>query len=142
MRISDWSSDVCSSDLNLRELADGTVARREEARRAAKAARKEQAKKDKRRIKAIDKKLVELRKERDGLQEYLDELLVRNDPNQLGYAEGMDESQYQGLLEECDAAVEGACNEIISLEDERAILQRMKIVRAACRERVCQYVWI
>lgn len=110
---------------NLRELADGTVARREAARKAAKAARKEQAKKDKQRIKAIDKKLVELRKERDGLQEYLDELLVRDDPNPLGYAGGMDESQYQGLLEECDAAVEGACNEIIALEDEREILQRM-----------------
>src|SRR3546814_19357772 len=89
MRISDWSSDVCSSDLrrinqNLRELADGTVARREAARKAAKAARKEQAKKDKQRIKAIDKKLVELRKERDGLQEYLDELLVRSEERRVG----------------------------------------------------------
>src|SRR3546814_13692301 len=116
MRISDWSSDVCSSDLrrinqNLRELADGTVARREAARKAAKAARKEQAKKDKQRIKAIDKKLVELRKERDGLQEYLDELLVRNDPNPLGYAEGMDESRYQGMREECYEAVEGRSEE-------------------------------
>lgn len=110
---------------NLRELADGTVARREAAKRAARAARREQAKKDKRRIKAIDKRLVELRKERDGLQEYLDELLLREDPNPLGYAEGMNEQQYQGLLEECDAAVEGCCNEIIALEDEREILQRM-----------------
>lgn len=110
---------------NLRELADGTVARREDARRAAKAARKEQAKKDKRRIKAIDKQLVELRKERDGLQEYLDELLERKDPNPLGYAEGMTESQHNGLLEECDAAVEGCNNEIIALEDERELLERM-----------------
>ena len=92
---------------NLRELADGTVRRRLEAEKAAQVARKEQAKKDKRRIKAIDKRLVELRRERDGLQEYLDELLLREDPNPLGYAEGMDASQYQGLLEECDAAVEG-----------------------------------
>lgn len=108
---------------NLRELADGTVARRKEAERAARARRKEQAKEDKRRIKAIDKKLVELRKERDGLQEYLDELLLREDPNPLGYAEGMTDQQYQGLLEECDAAVEGCCNEIISLEDEKEMLE-------------------
>ncbi len=111
---------------NLRELADGTVARREDARKAAKAKRKEQAKLDKARIRAINKRLKEVTKERDGLQEYLDELLARpEDMNPLGYAEGGSPEQYQGLLEECDAAVEGCGYEIIALEDERDNLERM-----------------
>lgn len=110
---------------NLRELADGTVARREAERKAAKARRKEQAKEDKKEVRRLKKRLAAVEEERDGLQEYLDELLERTDPNPLGYAEGMDEQQYNGLLEECDAAVEGCNNEIGKLRDRIELLERM-----------------
>lgn len=110
---------------NLRELADGTVARRKEAERAAKARRKEQAKEDRKEVRQLKKRLAAVEEERDGLQEYLDELLEREDPNPLGYAEGMDEQQYNGLLEECDAAVEGCNNEIGKLRDRIELLERM-----------------
>lgn len=110
---------------NLRELADGTVARRKEAERAAKARRKEQAKEDRKEVRQLKKRLAAVEEERDGLQEYLDELLMREDPNPLGYAEGMDEQQYNGLLEECDAAVEGCNNEIGKLRDRIEMLERM-----------------
>lgn len=110
---------------NLRELADGTVARRKEAERAAKARRKEQAKEDRKEVRQLKKRLAAVEEERDGLQEYLDELLERSDPNPLGYAEGMDEQQYNGLLEECDAAVEGCNNEIGKLRDRIEMLERM-----------------
>lgn len=110
---------------NLRELADGTVARRKEAERAAKARRKEQAKEDRKEVRQLKKRLGAVEEERDGLQEYLDELLERKDPNPLGYAEGMDEQQYNGLLEECDAAVEGCNNEIGKLRDRIELLERM-----------------
>lgn len=110
---------------NLRELADGTVARRKEAERAAKARRKEQAKEDRKEVRQLKKRLAAVEEERDGLQEYLDELLEREDPNPLGYAEGMDEQQYNGLLEECDAAVEGCNNEIGKLRDRIEMLERM-----------------
>lgn len=114
---------------NLRELADGTVARRKEAERAARVRRKEQAKEqakeDKKEVRRLKKRLAAVEEERDGLQEYLDELLLREDPNPLGYAEGMDEQQYNGLLEECDAAVEGCNNEIGKLRDRIELLERM-----------------
>lgn len=110
---------------NLRELADGTVARREAAKKAEKARRKEQAKEDKKEVRQLKKRLAAVEEERDGLQEYLDELLERTDPNPLGYAEGMDEQQYNGLLEECDAAVEGCNNEIGKLRDRIELLERM-----------------
>lgn len=110
---------------NLRELADGTVARRKETERAAKARRKEQAKEDRKEVRQLKKRLAAVEEERDGLQEYLDELLEREDPNPLGYAEGMDEQQYNGLLEECDAAVEGCNNEIGKLRDRIEMLERM-----------------
>ena len=110
---------------NLRELADGTVARRKEAERAAKARRKEQAKEDRKELRGLKKRLAAVEEERDGLQEYLDELLMREDSNPLGYAEGMDEQQYNGLLEECDAAVEGCNNEIGKLRDRIEMLERM-----------------
>lgn len=97
---------------NLRELADGTVARREAAARAARAARKEQAKKDKRRIKAIDKKLVELREEQSGLQSYLDEMLEHGE-------------EWPGGIDETDHALEGCTAEIVDLLDERETLERM-----------------
>lgn len=110
---------------NLRELADGTVARRKEAERAARARRKEQAKEDRKEVRQLKKRLAAVEEERDGLQEYLDELLMRKDPNPLGYAEGMDEQQYNGLLEECVAAVEGCNNEIGKLRDRIEMLERM-----------------
>lgn len=110
---------------NLRELADGTVARREAAKKAEKARRKEQAKEDKKEVRRLKKRLAAVEEERDGLQEYLDELLERTDPNPLGYAEGMNEQQYQGLLEECDAAVEGCNRQIGDLRDRIELLERM-----------------
>lgn len=110
---------------NLRELADGTVARRKEAERAARARRKEQAKEDRKEVRQLKKRLAAVEEERDGLQEYLDELLERTDPNPLGYAEGMDEQQYNGLLEECDHAVEGCNEEIGKLRDRIELLERM-----------------
>ena len=110
---------------NLRELADGTVARRKEAERAARARRKAQAKEDKKEVRRLKKRLAAVEEERDGLQEYLDELLLREDPNPLGYAEGMNEQQYQGLLEECDAAVEGCNHQIGKLRDRIELLERM-----------------
>jgi SMC interacting uncharacterized protein involved in chromosome segregation len=97
---------------NLQELGDGTVARRKEAARAARAARKEQAKKDKRRIKAIDKRLLELLEEQSGLQSYLDEMLEQGE-------------EWPGGIDETDHALEGCTAEIVDLLDERETLQRM-----------------
>jgi len=82
------------------------------AARTARAARKEQAKKDKRRIKAIDKKLVELREEQAGLQSYLDQMLEHGE-------------EWPGGIDETDYALEGCTAEIIDLLDEKELLERM-----------------
>lgn len=102
---------------NLRGLANGTVARRVEAERDAKEAEKRRSKADKVRLRKIDQRLKAVHKERDSLQEYLDQVL--EDPNPLGYAEGMTGSQKQGLLEEIELAIEGCSREIGDLLEER-----------------------
>lgn len=105
---------------NLQYVYSGQARRDKEARAAqAKAERKEQKRREKekeRKLKSIPKRLEKIREELEGLDQYYNE--VEADPNPLGYAEGMDAAQKQGLLEEIEVAREGCLKEIIDLEDE------------------------
>lgn len=106
---------------NLRRLASGEVAREVELERENRAARKKAEKQNSRRIQAIIKRLAECREELHGLQTYMDEQLL--DDNPLGYAEGMTVEQKNGWLEETDYAIEGCVNEIVDLENELELLR-------------------
>lgn len=112
---------------NLRRLASGEVAREVAREKELRAAHKAKLKRNSRRIKTIKARLAVVRKEHDGLQEYLEELLLKEDPNPFGYAEGMSDEQYNGLLEECDAAVEGCSAEIADLVQELEALERAEV---------------
>lgn len=90
---------------NLRELADGTVARREAAKKAMKTARKEQDRIDRKRLKVVAARIIEVTTERDGLQEYMDSML-----------EGSEE--WVNGIDETDHAIEGCTNEIVALMQE------------------------
>lgn len=105
---------------NLQYVYSGQ-ARRDKERLAAqrKAERKELKRLEnerKRKLKSIPIRLAKVREELEGLDQYYNE--VEADPNPLGYAEGMDAAQKQGLLEEIEVAREGCLKEIIDLEDE------------------------
>lgn len=94
---------------NLQEIANGTVARRAVEERAARARRRQQVKEDKARIRAIDRRLKNVREERVGLQEYLDEMLDT-------------EPHWPGALDETEHAIEGCSYEINKLLAEKEVL--------------------
>jgi hypothetical protein len=110
---------------NLTRIASGDVRREQEALRASAAQRREQLKADRRELKRLEnKKLKALREERDGLQAYMDELLLRTDPNPLGLVEGTSDAMYQGILEEVDSALNGCNKEIVDTMTRVEILKR------------------
>ena len=88
---------------NLKAVQSGRRARELEEEKRAAARRRERLKEAAVRIRQISKTLKELHKEREGLQEYLDELLLR---------EGCE------LVDECDQAIEGVSAEIDDLTTE------------------------
>lgn len=110
---------------NLRRLASGEVAREVERERENRAARKAIEKKNARRIKQVTKRLEACREELHGLQEYMDQQLL--DDNPLGYAEGMTEEQKNGWLEETDHAIEGCVQEINDLMNELELLRTYNV---------------
>lgn len=111
------------ANANLARILDGTVAREKTKAQERKAAEKEQAAADRKFIKELDKRIKAQQKERGVLQEYLNGLLLDEDPNPLGYAEGMTKEQRQGLIEECDHVVEQLTDGICKLMDERDMLK-------------------
>ena len=111
-------------NLNLQRLASGAVRKEKEKLAEERVARRAQAKADKKEIARLTKYMSTVVAERDGLQNYLDELLLNPiDMNPLGYAEGGSESQYFGLIEETDHAVEGCNKEIADLLNRIEILK-------------------
>lgn len=108
---------------NLIAIREGRAQREQEARKAERAEKKRLKREAAKQIKKAKYRLAVVELERDDLQKYMDELLLREDPNPLGYAEGMDDQQYQGLLEEVDSALEGCNKEIGDLLDELETLR-------------------
>src|SRR3546814_11013800 len=112
MRISDWSSDVCSSDLS--ESAISSTSRR----LAELAARHDEAEQE---LKRIDAQTVQQKSEL-GLRQH--EL---GDQLRAQYASGL--SPWTALLSGDNPQVVGR---------DLSYLGYIKIGRATCRERVCQ----
>lgn len=110
---------------NLRRLKSGEVAREVELERENRAALKQIEKRNSRRIKAATKRLAACQEELHGLQEYMDEQLL--DDNPLGLAEGTTEEQKNAWLEETDHAIEGCVQEINDLMNELELLRTYNV---------------
>lgn len=94
---------------NMQRLASGAVARELAEEKRIKAAQKEILKKNKRRIKQIEKRLEDCREELAGLEQYMEEMLETDEDK-------------SGMLDECDQAIEGCVREINDLQDELVLL--------------------
>jgi cell division septum initiation protein DivIVA len=100
---------------NLDGHRSGRVAReldREKARRSEQRQQRQQIKLAKRKLKSTRKKLDRVEAERQGLQEYMEELMVGTEPR-------------PGFLDEVDHAIEGCTEEIEDLYKEMAALEKI-----------------
>lgn len=115
---------LAKAQANLVYIRSGAAKRDAEAQRAVAKELRRQKLERKRRIPKLRKRIAEVEKERDENQEWLNELLVTENPNPLEFAEGMTPGQVQGVLEELDAAVNGCNEELNDLHDELNALLR------------------
>src|SRR3546814_12372958 len=116
MRISDWSSDVCSSDLLARAIGTAAIGT---GRRVQVDPR------------GIDLQLIERRQARHpGCAEFADELDLVGTDEVVGRAEHAGEAEVE--LVDVEA--------LVAADIARVLAIARQIGRASWRERVCQYV--
>lgn len=97
---------------NLDGHRSGRVARELDQEKARRSEQRQQIKVAKRKLKSARKKLDRVEAERQGLQGYMEELMIGTEPR-------------PGFLDEVDHAIEGCTNEIGDLHEEIAALEKI-----------------